>query len=84
MKNIAKIIIPLIIAIGLVWVIFLFVDFDSIVAKLKQANPELINELCNTLINRLGNSFRIYLELETLKEKAKNLIVLIRKEYHLE
>ena len=52
--------------------------------ELKQANPELINELCNSLTYRTGNSFRIYFDLEVLKEKAMRLIELIKKEYHLE
>jgi hypothetical protein len=52
--------------------------------KLKQNNPELINELSNSLSYRTGNSFRIHLDLETLKAKAARLIELIKKEYHLE
>jgi hypothetical protein len=52
--------------------------------KLKQNNPELINELSNSLSYRTGNSFRIHLDLETLKGKAARLIELIKKEYHIE
>ncbi len=51
--------------------------------KLKQNNPELINELCNSLTYRTANSFRIYYDLGVLKEKATHLIVLMKKEYHL-
>jgi hypothetical protein len=52
--------------------------------KLGQSNPELINELCNSLTYRSGNSGRIHLELERLKEKAVHLIELIKNKYHIE
>ncbi len=52
--------------------------------KLKQNNPELLNELSNSLSYRTGNSFRIFSDLEVLKRKATDLIMLIKKEYHLE
>ena len=52
--------------------------------KLGQSNPELINELCNSLTYRSGNSGRIYFELEKLKGKAEHLIDLMKKAYHLE
>jgi hypothetical protein len=51
--------------------------------KLMQADPNLINELRNALTYRGGNSYRIWLELEKLNEKAMHLIELIKKEYHL-
>ena len=52
--------------------------------KLQQGDPNLINELRNTLTYRGGNSYRILLELGMLKEKAVHLIELIKKEYYLE
>ena len=51
--------------------------------KLKQADPILINELRNALNYRGGNSYRIVLELEILKEKAMRLIELVKKVYRL-
>jgi hypothetical protein len=52
--------------------------------KLKQNDPVLINELSNSLSYRTGNSFRIFSDLEVLKRKATDLIMLLKKKYQLE
>ncbi len=51
---------------------------------LKQNDPILLNELNNTINYRIGNSFRILNDLDTLKDKAVHLMDMIRKEYHLQ
>jgi len=84
LKNSIKIIASLIIAIVLVWVIFLFVDFDSIVIKLKQANPALVfGAIVISLVAHLIRAYRWKLLLQPLghNPSLKHLFIAVMTAY---